>query len=270
MSTGESKPVGLSALIGQNLRRIRKEGLGTGREVNQYTCATLLQAYGLGWERSQLAKAERGERAHITVEQLALIAAALNVPLVELVRCEPDERIVLSDETTCDAEFLLPMFEGAVPPGTRPSEHIDAPFTREVTRDFEEGKAFTIFKPAPTETEEKIARALDASPELVVQLAPILWNLPVEDERERRLTEQLGGEEVPASSLSARRGHITRELTEELRRLLEIFADAFRAVEHRAGEPLDAAGRERVTSLVADAVKKEKSGGASKEKGRKQ
>jgi transcriptional regulator with XRE-family HTH domain len=268
MSTGESTPVGLSALIGRNLRRLRKEGLGQGREVNQYTCATLLQAYGLGWERSQLAKAERGERVHITVEQLVLIAAALNVPLVELVRCEPGERIVLSDETTCDAEFLLPMFEGAIPPETRSREHIDAPFGREVVRDFEEGKAFTIFKPAPNETEEKIALALDVSPELVVNLSPILWNLPVEDERERRLAERLGGEEVPTSSLSARRGHITRELTEELRRLLETFADAFRAVERRAGGPLGDEDRERVTRLVADAIKKDKSGDsdASKEK----
>jgi transcriptional regulator with XRE-family HTH domain len=257
--------VGLSALIGRNLRRLRKEGLGMGREVPQYAGATLLQAYGLGWERSQLAKAERGERAHITVEQLVLLAAALNVPLVELVRCEPDERIVLSEETTCDAEFLLPMFEGAVPPETRTSEHIDAPGLREAARDFEEGKAVSIFLPAPTETEEKVARALDASPKLVMDFARLLWNLPLDEERERRLTEQLGGQEVPTGSLSARRGHITRELTEELRRLLETFAEAFRTVEHRAGEPLDEEDRERVMRLVADAIKKERGDDASTE-----
>src|SRR3981081_3831235 len=103
-------PVSLATVIGRNMRRIREEE----QEASQDEGAAALRSFGLDWNRSQLAKAERGER-QFTVEQLVLIATAYDKTIAELVTLERNERVALSDYTSGDSSCLLAALNGQVP-----------------------------------------------------------------------------------------------------------------------------------------------------------
>lgn len=230
----------LAVVIGRNLRRVREEV----HEGTQAELTDRLRAFGLNWNRSQVAKAERGERG-FTIEQVALIATALDVDLVELMRAEPQERVALSQDTTCDAQFLVALFD-AREPQQRPLSmpHLDCPQTRHWANPMKT----TVIPTSPTEAEERLARTLGTTPEEIHEAAQELWKRPFVEEREQRLTNRLGSEAVGVETVSgsitqsrpqeggtsskllsgkptrlsgrsvaAQRGHVSRELLAELR-----------------------------------------------------
>lgn len=232
-------------MIGRNLRRVREDV----QEGTQAELTDRLRAFGLNWNRSQVAKAERGERA-FTIEQVALIAAALDIDIAELVRAEPEERVALSPAATCDAEFLVALFDATAPDHRQLRlPHLDCPQTQHWATN-----AKTVSFPTPTEAEERLARKLGTTPDRVGQAALALWRRPFVEEREQRLADRVTTSATdaepppvpksrPASSptepkrlveparlrraregvrsVAAQRGHVTRELLDEIRPILE-------------------------------------------------
>jgi transcriptional regulator with XRE-family HTH domain len=238
----------MAALIGRNLRRVRDEA---GESQAEFTAR--LRAFGLPWNRSQVAKAERGER-EFTFAQILLIAVALRIDVGDLLRGDdPDERYALSRDATASQRFLAEMFDE-----TDPRERhlhvpdLEAPQTRHWDA-HGEGKAIVV--PGPTEAEEELARTLGTTSRYVARLASALWGHSLFEERERRLAERLGVSEeellppaievnkmsggdsmvvvepysdfikraggAGSRSLATRRGHITRALLAELRPVVE-------------------------------------------------
>jgi hypothetical protein len=107
----------------------------------------------------------------------------------------------------------------------RPSPSEGRPGTYAISGHVAEVWSFADWAAGDAET--RAARRLGREPVEVARAARLLWGRSLADERERRLAEQLGGERVPARSMTARRGHITRELIEELRDYLsDDLADA--------------------------------------------
>ena len=66
--------------------------------------------------------------------------------------------------------------------------------------------------------EQKAAASLGITPTQVQELAERAWNRDLTTERDARVSERTEDKEVSARSLQALRGHVTRELLNELRR----------------------------------------------------
>src|SRR5262245_12140090 len=71
---------------------------------------------------------------------------------------------------------------------------------------------------------QKAARALRTRPEAIVEASHQRWDRSLTDEREARLRRRSELETGTARTLQAVRGHVTRELLEELRPLLKDIA----------------------------------------------
>jgi hypothetical protein len=69
------------------------------------------------------------------------------------------------------------------------------------------------------EAERKAAKRLDVDPLEVARAAHALWNVGLTGERNERLKEQ-APKDADERTLAALRGHLTRDLTEEVRQLL--------------------------------------------------
>jgi transcriptional regulator with XRE-family HTH domain len=228
--------VALSTVVGRNLRAAR-EKLG----MSQDQLARLVRGYGLNWTRSTLAKLERGERDALTVEQLVVLALASMETPARLV--EGAEWVALTPGSRMRGVALARLLQGE--PAWQLASDFDVPWLRDFTETTErrppasvEGRGtfeigghvaevWSVADWAAGDAETRAARRLGKEPMEVARAARLLWGRSLADERERRLIEQLGGERLPARSMTARRGHITRELIEELRdHLLDDLADA--------------------------------------------
>lgn len=211
-------------MVGRNIRRLREER----QEASQDEMAEILRSFGLSWNRSQLAKAERGERS-FTLEQLFLLANALDATLAELVALEPDERVALTDEATADQIYLHASLAGDRYIGNREPvvalPHLDAP----VTLWWEQvvAPANMLMRSSkgrmPTETEWRIAEVFGIATrddfQDIATAALELWGRSLLDERDARVDAELL--DKPDASLTALRGHATRALTAELRPVLD-------------------------------------------------
>src|SRR5580704_1263071 len=102
----------LSAAIGRNLAAYRGEVLGWTQDF----MASQLRLHGIAWNRSQLAKVERGERA-VSLEELLLLGLALNVPLSAFF-AGPNEWVQLTDGAEVRLGVVAPLLGGGQP---RPS-----------------------------------------------------------------------------------------------------------------------------------------------------
>jgi hypothetical protein len=76
------------------------------------------------------------------------------------------------------------------------------------------GSAFEPYRDVPSATEVHAAGRLGIDPVEVYRLAVKLWQHGLDEERESRLAER----GTPMVSKTAHRGHVTRELLEELKR----------------------------------------------------
>lgn len=198
MATDETIPT-IGRVVGENLRRLREQRGQTQDEA-------VVQAVfaGLPWTRARLAFLETGRRDDITVTELLLLSLAFNVSPAY-------------------------WFEGS---GQMLVGHLVLP--REGIRLLVAGQALTAGRGRSsdaavsewleavggiTEADANAARALGVQPGRVRTLAKQLWGRTLIDEREARIS----GVDADAApdQRSARRGHITRVLLQELRQALE-------------------------------------------------
>lgn len=70
------------------------------------------------------------------------------------------------------------------------------------------------------EAERKMADQLDVAPFQIRDAAHRLWGRTLTDEREARLARRIENGDVSPRSLQAHRGHVTRELEQEIEQAL--------------------------------------------------
>ncbi len=191
----EANPEPLSAVVGRNVRSLRE---GTGRTQDLF--ARELRSVGLPWTRRMLAKAENGER-EITLQQIVLLAYALGVPLPALLT--GPGRIALTSHASISARGLELMVRGERSRGS----DLDTPMKRDPSTAMEGLIAWE-------DAEVRAADRLSTTPLEIRMSSARLWGRPFTAERDRRV-EALRSEPSPRTR-QALRGHVTRELLEEL------------------------------------------------------
>jgi transcriptional regulator with XRE-family HTH domain len=197
VSMSPSKTELLSAVIGRNVRTLREM---SGR--SQDLLSRELRSAGLNWTRSQLAKAERGERG-ISIEELVILADALGVPVSALV-ASPG-RVALTPQTSVSGRSLQLMLEGKK---VRPHD-FETPLSRGDWSAYERGVPWA-------DANARAAQRLGATKQEIHAASVRLWGRVLLDEREARVEELTAGLNLDARSLQAARGHTTRTLMQEL------------------------------------------------------
>ncbi|MGI8680651.1 MAG: hypothetical protein ACR2JO_00655 [Mycobacteriales bacterium] len=182
----------LSAVIGAGLAAWRAQ-----QGLRQEDVAFNARHVGLTWTRATVASVELGRR-ELTATELLLLPVALeeaaaveSAPLWELV--DENAKVTVSAGTWLSGRHVRYLLGG---PNPQQEWLIGEP-----TADL------------PTEAETKAAGRLGVAPETVVRRGRARWGHRLDDEREQRLGDTSG---VPARTVQARRGHITRQLIAEL------------------------------------------------------
>lgn len=215
----------MQAAVGQRIRDIRSE-----RGLTQDALASALHRHGVGWNRSMLAKVERGERRPL-LEELLLVAWALSVPVSELLPAEG--ALVLTEEATIDARAARVLLSGWDPAAwaTLQVGQLDVPFHESLRQRHggDVGAAHPVQVQAPAfaadlaadeEAERRAAKRLKVDPAAVAAAAHKAWGRTLSTERERRVSMQTEPG-MSDRSRQALRGHVTRQLEKELAPILE-------------------------------------------------
>jgi hypothetical protein len=176
----------LPRYLGRQLRIIREE-----KGVRQEDVAAQLRELGLNWDRSTVASFEIGRRA-LRLEEIVLCCAAYNVSLTDVLRSEPETWVQVGQRRI--SASLVAKIVG------------DSPLTTPAI-----ARGAQNFPTPPTEAERRAARHLGVSPARLVIASEDLWGRRLDAERDRRTSETEAQGEVRAL-----RGHVTRQLIEEL------------------------------------------------------
>lgn len=171
------------------------------------------RAHGLSWQRSTVASIEIGRRG-LSVEEFVLLPAILTgalrqsggwdadrfLPIEVLLRKLPN--IKMNERLTLPGDALQRVMDGGPLVVLLDETLVLAASAR------------------AAETERHAARVLDVEPGAVLIAAIRIWGHGLTEERDRRAAEQQPDDEARGSRRT-RRGHITRQLIEELRTELE-------------------------------------------------
>lgn len=192
----------IGRVVGENLRRLRK-----ARGLTQDELARALQPYGLEWQRSHIAAFEAGNRDSIELDTGIALARALNVQLTDLLAGDGDVslRNAVLSRPGCRETLAEPAPRWTETIGL--SEH----GTRAFIRQSAQGET------VPFQADAELAQRLGVRPDDVIAVAEQEWGRTLHQERDRRAAE-LG--DLSAAERRARRGHITRQLSTEIERLL--------------------------------------------------
>ena len=230
MADDEKVPT-LDSAIGARLRSLRHE-----RGISQDDVARAAQACGLEWTRAVVAALEGGRR-ELSAGELVLLPLALQVArpdqpaprLADLIYSVEPQKVSIGPDAVVDVGWLRDQFLGAKP--SLQNFEADMPRTRESIRrapaDAERLRTYRRWWPKATlmelaeaeraamgEAEQKAARSLDVEPVELSVRSFRRWGRSLTGERDARASAL---ESKDARSLQAARGHITRQLLEELR-----------------------------------------------------
>lgn len=222
-------PETLRRVVGENVARMRQESA-----LRQQDLAIELQARGLSWTRSNVAAAERGERA-VSLETLLILANALSsgeriVALADLVAgagsVQVSDLIQMPKSSVRDAlrggEVKISTASGDVA-GTLESAKVAVGRVRQALRQTSLLKTMTVAEMrvirqwVQGESEQRAAKQLGIQPVEMQLLAYRLWGQPLDDERDARVGHPEG---KSSASLRAMRGRVTRTLLTEAREYL--------------------------------------------------
>jgi len=223
--------------------------LREGRGIRQEDVAAAARRLGLPWTRATIAAIELGRRRLSDVELLSLptvlsrvgvtvsdAEAALRRPMLrDLVPA--DKTWVALPRGRVRADFLAESAfgrRGDPRPELFRLQHRDHPAVttdaRRAWRRVWPDKPFDADLMALAEvdalgdTETKVAATLGVTPTMLALIARQRWGRTLTAERDRRLTAQGRGGDADPRTVQALRGHVTRELLDELRPLVKDIA----------------------------------------------
>jgi transcriptional regulator with XRE-family HTH domain len=188
-------PIDYQALLAGNLRQ-RRGALGW----TQGDLASRARAVGLQWTVDTVVSVESGRRK-LSYGDVLLLTQVLRSSLGEY----PGDQDIDVEGCVLPAPGWRLLVEGV------PMGGLDRLREAMVARDQ------TVNREASNEAEKKAARSLHMSAKDVVFLAHGLWGRGLTEERDHRLSSELGAVEVTQERRQALRGHITRGLLQELR-----------------------------------------------------
>lgn len=248
----ERKPLTLPQLIGSQIRRIRESSQTLQEQIAQ----TARERFGLEWTQATVAAIETGKRNLSVEEFLLLpmiLSFAQNPngqriePFVELADLFPNSHdIVKLNKSTFAANWrLLQIVQGKasdawgmshnassggggwMTPGKGKALAAMPESVKQLIRQLGEVEStrqqiaselpvshFQLLNEAAGEAEKKIARKFHLSPSAVAILARKKWNRSLTEERDARIG--VVGNDPDPRRRQALRGHVTRELIEEL------------------------------------------------------
>jgi len=233
-------------LIGKGFAEVRRR-----QGLTQEEAAWRLQGRGLtAWRTSTVGSLEAGLRRP-RLDEVLLMAAALQVPVDELIPGGDDERVELGHGAVVSPRWIREMLTGERwrDPDSRPLEKmpyewfpVNATLAgaldqvraedkryQELTApilDWAEQHDVTLTEDdwrgmfdKPSDTERHAARRLKAEVPVLKLSAHVLWNhRDFDQERDRRVGDI---DQLEPRSRQARRGLVTREMLAELRAFLE-------------------------------------------------
>lgn len=208
--------------LGHRLRQVREESGETAAQLADRASSW----FGLRWDRSTLTRIELGQR-QVTAPELLLLPAVYDRSLAELL---PIEACRLSDVVNADPAAMrdalarsargyeLEKVREALSSGQikkwleQVSENVTARFLGVPAMLVMGGASH-----AKDEATVKAARRLDADPWDVAVASFQLWDRDLASERD----ERVGQRAESMRARQARRGHVTRQLLEELRPVVQ-------------------------------------------------
>lgn len=212
------EPQTVQSLIATNLRELR-EAHGLTRDQ----IAQRARSYGMTWDASSIGRFET-QRAAVTLPSLLVLAGTLaeltNVE-VPLTRLTDGGNVELTPSLVIDSQAFASYLRGAdvrftadtaIGSGKSPSEVVDAALS--VDRGgpkgltIEDRRTLRMWQHIPSLAERRAAERLNIAETALTQWSLKLWGRPFDDE----VNERAG-----ASASPQRRGHITRQLTDEVR-----------------------------------------------------
>lgn len=199
-------------VIAANLRRWREsKGWAQDRMASHIRADT-----GLAWSRATLAAIETGHRG-LSLDEVLLLAHALNVPLATLAASDEDVEV---GPLTLSATVYGSLLRGKSIAGRIADQSTTAtwrptPSDRVTVISSDElENARRAQEAARGDTERTVARQMGVSPETVGRTAVELWGHGLADERDRQLTARGISTDDPGAP--GHRAHITRALVKDL------------------------------------------------------
>ncbi len=210
MAAAKPRPGDLDGVIGRNVRRVRLE-----RGASQDDLAQALRDAGWGAATDQvLMSVEKGNRS-LRFHEVLLLADVLNVPVAALLEV-PDGWVRLGSRVPESGRDLVRrLTEKPHKYGERSSAWSDLEQARRDAQ-FSAGARHSFGDESKREAERHAANRLGLAPDEIVRRSYDLWGRTLSDERDGRY-----GARAPTDASSRQRatlrGHITRELLDELR-----------------------------------------------------
>jgi hypothetical protein len=205
----------LATLVGRQVRQIR-----VASDRSQDELASAARRAGLDWTRAAVAALETGRRG-LSAEELLLLPLALTFldekehTLAELI---PDsQRIVRPTGAPAGTKFLRHLARGG---DARAAGARERQIAQGVGIKASGERPEVLAYMAAREAEQHAARVLGVSPEDVARAAWRRWRRGLTEERERRVELRSQSDASPGS-LRVIRGHVGRDLLDELRGSLE-------------------------------------------------
>ena len=199
----EQRTTPLGAVVGQNVRRIRE-----ARVLTQHELAQIWHRHGLKWARSKIAALETGNRPRVDFGELGVMALSLGVPLGDLLQGEG--RVSLDPTPTRISLHDLRQLAAG-----RPARFEYFLEDEEALRTERAWLDQRLGSEQSANADVELAKRLGVHPNLVVAAAVALFDgRTLTVERDRR-AERLGAG-MPKAERQAHRGHITRELSEQI------------------------------------------------------
>ncbi len=199
------RPIG--HVVGENLLRIRQE-----RRLTQHEAARQCQAVGLNWTRVRVAAIERGDRETVDVGTLLLLAEAFQVAPAEFFAGAGD--VLLSSGAVQSRAGLCQTLSSADrPPLAAEDRVIRLKILKSDSEEARDQDARMVN--ATIEADIALAGRLGVPSGQVVDAALAIWGRSLTEERDARVSA-LG--DLETGERQAHRGHITRELAQEIER----------------------------------------------------
>lgn len=196
----------LPALVGQQVRKVREQA---GRSQDELAGAA--RRAGLDWTRAAVASLETGRRG-LSAEELILLPTALSILTGQDYRLGdllPDAWIETPTGSSVHARSLRGLLAGE----SVAEANLIPPWGRRV-----KGARLSDLE-IQGEAVRHVAAVLNVSPKEIAATARRLWRHELTEERERRVVDR-AGEGASPQTLRALRGHVTRELLDELRQTM--------------------------------------------------
>jgi transcriptional regulator with XRE-family HTH domain len=209
----DKEPSTLYQILGANLRTIRKD-----RGWSQDELARRARAHGLKWSRSSVAAFESAKQS-MNVQDLVLLLITLQTSVGELLT--GDGGALVSKSVILDLKDLRTILTTDGPAGglEQPTDplRLDHDVERQLDRSRSEADEVWLqwISDARREAEQKAARRVGVPVDAFVDMAVDRWGQSLTEERDERA--EAAARHIDSSrGLQASRGHITRQLLEEL------------------------------------------------------